>query len=165
MRAMAHYAAYIMDAVAAEADVEQARRQAGLMNSNLQAVFQRTMRELGREPARFHGYLLAVTMLQRLLVSLNTLRVSGIGAEPALPEQKRFAGEVALELARLGTALDKGTGPTSSQELSQALHALQSAIARTARGASVGSIVLARVGQQVLTLHVAVAHLIDEKLP
>src|SRR4029077_3623864 len=80
MRAMARYAACAMGAFEAEAqaELEKAHRRAGLMNSNLQAVFQRTMRELAREPARFHGYLLAVTMLQRLLLSLNTLRIIGV---------------------------------------------------------------------------------------
>jgi len=162
MRATARYAACVIGAFAAEADLEQAHRQAGLMNSNLQAVFQRTMRELDREPAQFHDYLLAVTMLQRLLVSLNTLRVIGIEPELALQERKRFAGDVALELERLGDAVENGTRPAFSQQFSQALHALHGAMARTAGGASLCSIVLARVEQQVLTLQVAAAQLTDE---
>jgi uncharacterized membrane protein YccC len=165
MRAMAHYAACIMDAFAAEADLEQAHRQAGLMNSNLQAVFQRTMRELDGEPARFQGYLLTVTMLQRLLVSLNTLRVIGIVPELALPERERFAGDVALELERLGDAVEKGKRPAPSEQFGKALHALHDAVARTAGGESLCSSVLARVEQQVLTLQVAAAQLIDEKVP
>lgn len=165
MRAMARYAACIMGALAAEADLEQAHRQAGLMNSNLQAVFQRTMRELDREPARFHGYLLAVTMLQRLLVSLNTLRVIGIEPELALKERKRLGDDVALELERLGDAVGKGTRPAPSPQFSKALHALHGAMARTAGGASLRSIVCAHVEQQVLTLQVAAAQLGDEKVP
>jgi uncharacterized membrane protein YccC len=164
MRAVARYAACIMGAFAPEADVEQARRQAGLMNSNLQAVFQRTMRELDREPARFHGYLLVVTMLQRLLVSLNTFRVIGIEPELALRERKRFAGDLALELERLGDAVEKGMRPAPSQQFSKAVHALHNGMARTAGGASLRSIVLARVEQQVLTLQVAAAQLNDAKV-
>jgi uncharacterized membrane protein YccC len=101
MRAMARYAACAMGAFEAEAqaELEKAHRQAGLMNSNLQAVFQRTMRELAHEPARFHGYLLAVTMLQRLLLSLNTLRIIGVQPEMTLPEGKRVVGDLTLELA------------------------------------------------------------------
>ena len=165
MRAMAHYAACIIGAFAAEADLEQAHRQAGLMNSNLQAVFQRTMRELDREPARFQGYLLTVTMLQRLLVSLNTLRVIGILPELALPERERFAGDVALELKRLGDSVEKGTRPAPSQQFGKEVHALHDAVARIAGGESLCSIVLARVEQRVLTLQVAAAQLIDEKVP
>ena len=162
MRAMAHYAACIIGAFAAEADLEQAHRQAGLMNSNLQAVFQRTMRELDREPARFQGYLLTVTMLQRLLVSLNTLRVIGILPELALPERERFAGDVALELERLGDAVEKGKRPAPSEQFGKALHALHDAVARIAGGESLCSIVLARVEQRVLTLQVAAAQLTGE---
>ena len=165
MRAMAHYAACIIGAFAAEADLEQAHRQAGLMNSNLQAVFQRTMRELDGEPARFQGYLLTVTMLQRLLVSLNTLRVIGILPELALPERERFAGDVALELKRLGDSVEKGTRPAPSQQFGKEVHALHDAVARIAGGESLCSIVLARVEQRVLTLQVAAAQLIDEKVP
>jgi hypothetical protein len=135
------------------------------MNSNLQAVFQRTMRELDREPARFHGYLLAVTMLQRLLVSLNTLRVIGIEPELALKERKRLGDDVALELERLGDAVGKGTRPAPSPQFSKALHALHGAMARTAGGASLRYIVCAHVEQQVLTLQVAAAQLGDEKVP
>jgi uncharacterized membrane protein YccC len=155
--------AALMGAFAAEADLEQARVQAGLMNSNLQAVFQRTMRELDREPARFHGYLLAVTMLQRLLLSLNTLRIIGVRPELTLPGGKRFAGDLARELERLGDALERETRPASLQELGEALHALRGAMARTPGGASLRSIVIARVGQQVLTLHAAVAQLFGER--
>ena len=165
MRAMACYAACIMGAfeAEAEAELEQAHRQAGLMNSNLQAVFQRTMRELDREPARFHGYLLAVTMLQRLLLSLNTLRIIGVQPELTLPEGKRFADALTLELQRLGDALEGGTRPASSEELSKALDALRGAMPRTASGASLRPIVIARIAQQVLTLHVAAAQLIVER--
>ena len=163
MRAMARCAACTMSAFEAKANLEQAHGQAGLMNSNLQAVFQRTMRELGREPARFHGYLLAVTMLQRLLLSLNTLRIIGVRPELTLPEGMRFAGGVSRELERLGDAFENGTRPASSQELDEALHALRGAMARTASGTSLRSIVIARVGQQVLTLHVAATQLIAER--
>jgi hypothetical protein len=136
----------------AEAQLEQAHRQAGLTNSNWQAVFQRTMRELDREPARFHGYLLVVTMLQRLLLSLNTLRTIGIQPELTLPEGKRFAGDLTLELERLGDALESGTRLASSQELGKALDALRGAMARTASGASLRPTVIARIAQQVVTL-------------
>jgi len=121
------------------------------------------MREVGREPARFHGYLLAVTMLQRLLLSLNTLRIIGVRPELTLPEGMRFAGDVSRELERLGDAFENGTRPASSQELDEALHALRGAMARTASGTSLRSIVIARVGQQVLTLHVAATQLIAER--
>jgi uncharacterized membrane protein YccC len=165
MRAMARYAACAMGAFEAEAqaELEKAHRQAGLMNSNLQAVFQRTMRELAREPARFHGYLLAVTMLQRLLLSLNTLRIIGVQPELTLPEGKRVVGDLTLELQRLGDALESGTRLVSSQELGKALDALRGAMARTASGASLRPIVIARIAQQVLTLHVAAAQLIVER--
>jgi uncharacterized membrane protein YccC len=139
MRAMARYAACIMGESEAEADLEQAHRQAGLTNSNLQAVFQRSMRELDREPARFHGYLLAVTMLQRLLLSLNTLRIIGIQPELTLLEGKRFADDLTLELERLGDAVERGTGSAPSQQFSKALHALYGVMAETAGGASLRS--------------------------
>jgi hypothetical protein len=115
------------------------------------------------EPARFHGYLLAVTMLQRLLLSLNTLRIIGVRPELTLPKGKRFAGDVSRKLERLGDAIEKGTRPASSQELDEALHALRGAMARTAGSASLRPIVIARVGQQVLTLHVAATRLIAER--
>ena len=121
------------------------------------------MRELDREPARFHGYLLAVTMLQRLLLSLNTLRIIGVQPELTLPEGKRFADALTLELQRLGDALEGGTRPASSEELGKALDALRGAMPQTASGASLRPIVIARIAQQVLTLHVAAAHLIVER--
>ena len=163
MRAMARYATCTLGTLGDEADLEQAHRQAGLMNSNLQAVFQRTMRELNRESAQFHAYLLAVTMLQRLLVSLNTLRIIGARPELALPEGKRFAGDLVRELERLGDALESGTRPAPPQELGEAQHALRRAMAGTAGGLSLRYIVVARIARQVLTLHIAAAQLIVER--
>ena len=94
-------------------------------------------------------------------LSLNTLRMIGIQPELTLPEGKPFAGDLTLELERLGDLLESGTRPASTQELGKALDALRGAMARTARGASLRPIVIARIAQQVLILHVAAAQIVE----
>jgi len=144
-----------MGAFDAEADLAQAHRQAGVMNGNLQALFQRTMSELARSTNRFEACLLAVTISQRLLVSLNTLQIIGVRPELASADGKQFA----VSLKDLGDALETNARPPPSEELGDALHALRGVMARNAAGSSLRPTLIARIGQQVLLLQAAAARL------
>ena len=163
IRAMARYAACIIGASKVDDDLEQAHRRAGLMNSNLQACFQRTMREVAPAPDRFQAYLLLVTTLQNLLLSLNTLRTVGVRPELTSAEGKRFADEVVLDLEHLGDALGAGRRPASLN--SAALYAVSRAMARDGDGTSLRRIVITRIGQQVLALYAAAERLVAERPP
>jgi uncharacterized membrane protein YccC len=88
------------------AEVAEARRQAGLDTTNLQAATQRALSELGGDRALMGGVVLAATALQRLSLTANAISEAAPALAPQHPElsDARDAVEAALHGLAEGTA-------------------------------------------------------------
>ena len=115
LRSMARYLDVVLRRLEGEAPAgaaQAARRQAGRDTTNLQATLQRTLTEVGGQPAQTLAALRAATALQHLLITLNALlHATPVPLAPcgALPQPAAFRSALVAALAGLA---EDGQGPS-----------------------------------------------------